>query len=72
MQHQPTNSLADCCKSVQLNKTRAAVLLGKLGGAKGGPARAEALSAQRRSEIASMGAAAAARSRNAQNKKKKK
>lgn len=33
-------------------KNPAAVALGKLGGPKGGPARAKALSAKRRSEIA--------------------
>jgi hypothetical protein len=33
-------------------KNPAAVALGKLGGPKGGPARAKALSAERRSEIA--------------------
>jgi hypothetical protein len=39
-----------------------AVALGRLGGAKGGPARAKALSARRRSQIARMAATARARS----------
>ncbi|MGO9095059.1 MAG: hypothetical protein ACLQGV_07530 [Bryobacteraceae bacterium] len=39
-------------------KNPAAVALGKLGGAKGGRARAEKLSAQRRSQIAKKAAAA--------------
>jgi hypothetical protein len=38
-------------------KNPAAVALGKLGGAKGGPARAAALSAKRKSEIARKAAA---------------
>lgn len=36
----------------ETGKNPAAVALGKLGGAKGGPARAKALSAERRREIA--------------------
>lgn len=39
------------------NKNPAAVALGKLGGAKGGPARAKKLSAKRRKEIAKKAAA---------------
>jgi hypothetical protein len=39
-------------------KNAAAVALGKLGGKKGGPARAESLSAKRRSEIAKAAAKA--------------
>lgn len=39
-------------------KNPAAVALGKLGGKKGGPARAKALSKERRSEIAKAGAKA--------------
>jgi hypothetical protein len=39
-------------------KNAAAVALGKIGGKKGGPARAKALSAKRRSEIAKKAAAA--------------
>src|SRR6478672_8801175 len=39
-----------------------AVALGRLGGAKGGPARAKALSARRRSQIAKQAAVARARS----------
>lgn len=39
-------------------KNPAAVALGKLGGAKGGKARAKALTAKERSEIAKKGAAA--------------
>ena len=42
-----------------------AVALGRLGGTKGGPARAKALSARRRSQIAKRGAAARARSMSA-------
>lgn len=57
-------------KATEASKNRAAVILGRLGGIRGGPARAEALSAERRSEIAALGAAAAARNRNQQNKKK--
>lgn len=38
-------------------KNPAAVALGRLGGAKGGPARAKALSAKRRKEIAKKAAA---------------
>lgn len=40
------------------SKNPAAVALGKLGGSKGGVARAERLSPERRSEIARMGAQA--------------
>ncbi len=39
-------------------KNPAAVALGKIGGKKGGPARAKALSAKRRKEIAKLAAAA--------------
>lgn len=39
-------------------KNAAAVALGKIGGKKGGPARAKALSAKRRKEIAQKAAAA--------------
>lgn len=39
-------------------KNPAAVMLGRLGGKKGGPARAQALSAERRVEIARLAAAA--------------
>jgi len=39
-------------------KNPAAVALGRLGGAKGGPARAKALSARQRAEIASVAAQA--------------
>lgn len=56
-------------ESDESKKNRAAVILGALGGRVGGPARAEALSAERRSQIARMGAQAAARSRNNQGKK---
>lgn len=42
----------------QPEKNPAAVALGKLGGQKGGPARAKKLSAKRRSEIAKKAAAA--------------
>ncbi len=40
------------------DKNQAAVTLGKLGGAKGGPARAKALKPARRTEIASKAACA--------------
>jgi hypothetical protein len=43
-------------QSKPLNK--AAAILGSRGGKKGGPARAKALSSDRRSQIASMGAVA--------------
>lgn len=39
-------------KPAEVNKNPAAVALGRLGGKKGGKARAEKLSAERRSEIA--------------------
>ncbi len=42
----------------QAEKNPAAVALGKLGGAKGGKARAEALTAEKRKRIAAIGAAA--------------
>lgn len=42
---------------VEDGKNPAAVALGKLGGAKGGAARAKKLSAKKRSEIAAKGAA---------------
>jgi len=45
-----------------ITKNPHAVALGRLGGAKGGPARAKALSARRRSQIAKRGAAARAES----------
>lgn len=47
--------LADRAKSL---KNPAAVLLGRMGGKVGGPARASALSSERRSEIAKKAAAA--------------
>jgi len=43
-------------KEVAITKNPAAVALGKLGGLKGGKARAESLSAKRRKEIASLAA----------------
>ena len=45
-------------KANALHKNQAAVELGRLGGAKGGPARAKKLSGERRSEIARIAAAA--------------
>ena len=45
-------------ETVKPEKNAAAVALGKLGGAKGGPARAKALSKKRRTEIASAAAKA--------------
>lgn len=39
-------------KDIELNKNPAAVALGRLGGIKGGKARADKLTPQRRSEIA--------------------
>ncbi len=47
------------------NKNPAAVALGRLGGQKGGKARAESLTAKRRSEIAKKAAAARWRVRDA-------
>ncbi len=49
-------------KKAEPKKNPAAVALGKLGGAKGGPARAKALTKKRRSEIAASGAAARVKS----------
>jgi hypothetical protein len=49
-------------RNASATKNPHAVALGRLGGAKGGPARAKALSARRRSQIAKRGAAARARS----------
>ena len=57
-------------KKKETKKNPAAVALGKLGGKKGGPARAKALSSERRSEIAR--AAAKARWTKEKGKKTKK
>jgi len=43
-------------KKNKLNKNEAAVLLGHLGGLKGGPARADKLSKKQRTKIAKQGA----------------
>jgi len=45
-------------KTIPPEKNQAAVALGRLGGQKGGPARAAKLSAKKRSEIAKKAAAA--------------
>jgi len=52
-----TGEIEDTDK-IQDGKNPAAVALGKLGGLKGGKARAESLSAKKRSEIAKKAAAA--------------
>jgi hypothetical protein len=49
-------NLGDSDKPKQKRKNPAAVLLGRRGGKKGGPARAKALTGERRSEIARLAA----------------
>jgi hypothetical protein len=53
---------------MSLKKNPHAVALGRLGGLKGGPARAKALSARRRSAIAKKASAAALRKARAKRK----
>jgi hypothetical protein len=50
------SGLAESKPSPKRRKNPAAVLLGRRGGKKGGPARANALSSERRSEIARLAA----------------
>jgi hypothetical protein len=54
----PGETILTATKAVAGGKNPAAVALGRLGGLKGGPARAESLSKARRSEIARQAAAA--------------
>ncbi len=54
----PPEPPAEPAASTAPEKNPAAVALGKLGGAKGGPARAKALSKKRRAEIAKKAARA--------------
>jgi hypothetical protein len=54
----PGETILTASKAVTQGKNPAAVALGRLGGLKGGPARAQSLSKARRSEIARNAAAA--------------